>query len=238
MSDCNNTDMIYAFIALLYSLIASFFINSILSYDETKSIPNTKLQIIKHNLESTPIIDILSGDDCEDIDTSNLLGYYYGTEKHRQTPYQFFKGKRLCTSKRPEKNYFDYIKSSSYYNCPKGTRICGKLDKERKLCIKNLEACPINDIVYNNQPTYEIDNIKYITIEVNENEFLHYTNEKTNNYIITNLTIIGGYGKGFPCGGNDNDNIESFTRNENKHFVMDNISLLNIFILIIYQLYL
>ena len=156
MTDCTNTDIIYASITFLYSFIVSFFICASLVYDDTNSIPNNKLQIIQHNLESTPIIDILSGEDCENIDTSNILGYYYGTRVHRQTPYQFFKGKRLCTSKRPKKNYFDYIESSSYYDCPKGTKKCGRLDKERKLCINSLETCPINDIVYNNQSTYEI----------------------------------------------------------------------------------
>ena len=44
-----------------------------------------------------------------------------------------------------------------------------------------------------------------------ENEYIHYTNEQTENFIITNLTIIGGGGSAFPCGSNDNDEFESIS---------------------------
>ena len=38
------------------------------------------------------------------------------------------------------------------------------------------------------------------------------------NYIITNLTVLGGFGLGFPCGANDNNNIRVFSLIENNVF--------------------
>ena len=103
-------------------------------------------------MESTPIFDILSGNKCEDYNTSNILGYYYGYDKgyicgyygyktqryekcggcqistkvnpHGEIEYKYFKGKRLCTSKRPNKNYFDYLKFTVRIKekCKEGTK--------------------------------------------------------------------------------------------------------------------
>ena len=38
------------------------------------------------------------------------------------------------------------------------------------------------------------------------------------NYIITNLTVLGGFGLGFPCGANDNNNLRVFSLIENNVF--------------------
>lgn len=220
-------------------------------YKESEKIPNYIIKIMKYNLESTPIMDILIDNQCLNSDTSNVLGYYYGfdagfeyrgksySEEYRkeickwynkdecykinaqnEIPYRFYKGKRLCTSKRPHKNYFDYVKSSVDKNsyCPKGQVSCGKLDYNRQLCVKDTEKCPINDIVYNNQSEYESNGITYYTVKINDNEYLHYTNQKINNYIITNLTLLGGFGKGFPCGANDNNHFYVFSLIENNMF--------------------
>ena len=91
-----------------------------------------------------------------------------------------------------------------------------KLDVTRILCINEGEKCPINDIVYNTQSNYTKDNIIYESVKINigkefQNEYIHYTNEQTENFIITNLTIIGGGGSAFPCGSNDNDEFESIS---------------------------
>ena len=246
----NTIDLVYMMVVILYTFLGSSLVSALVKYYEPNLIPSNKLNVIRHNLESTPIIDIISGEKCESDETSNILGYYYGFDSgfiynykyytedyrksicrwyddcktikaHRQIPFNIFKNQRLCTSERPDKNYFDYIDSSvdSYGNCPKGTRKCGRLDKYRNLCIKTSEKCPINDIVYNNQSIYVDDLITYKTVQINENEFLHYTNEKTNNYIITNLTVIGGtdYG-GVPCGSNDNNDIKNFSTAEKNNF--------------------
>ena len=213
-----------------------------------KTIPAYKVGLIEHNLESTPIYDILIGDQCEDYNkTSNILGYYFGYDEgfvswstsHTQDDhsyvcedvkctdfdanynlieYKYFKGNRLCTSKRPNKNYFDYLDSSIDINeeCKKGTKKCGKLDVNRILCVKETENCPINDIIYNTQQNYISNNINYTSIKLNsekkdEYEYIHYTNEQIDNFIITNLTIIGGEGIAVPCGSNDNDKFTSIS---------------------------
>ena len=82
--------------------------------------------------------------------------------------------------------------------------------------MKDTETCPINDIVYNNQENYSNNNINYTSIKINtenkdENEYIHYTNEKTENFIITNLSIIGVEGLAVPCGSNDNDEFNSIS---------------------------
>ena len=82
---------------------------------------------------------------------------------------------------------------------------------KRILCVKIEEDCPINDIIYNNQSKYTNNSITYNTIKINEKEFLHYTNEQINNFIITNLTVIGKYGGGYPYGSDDNNETEYFS---------------------------
>jgi hypothetical protein len=79
---------------------------------------------------------------------------------------------------------------------------------KRILCVKNEEDCPVNDIFYNDQSQYINNNITYNTIKINEKEFLHYTNEQINNFIITNLTVIGKNGIGYPYGSDDNKENE------------------------------
>ena len=223
-----------------------------IGYYKSVTIPDNIINIIRQNLESTPIMEILFDNQCDNDNTSNLLGYYYGFdsgfifndksyskenkektckgEKDKcinfnsqpEIPYNIFKGKKLCTSKRPKKNYFDYVKYSvgQYYDCPIGMKACGKLDIKRNLCINNSESCPINDIIYNNQPEYIDDyyGITYYSIKINDNEYLHYTNEKIDNYIITNLTVLGRAKYGFPCGANDNNKISSYSSIEKNIF--------------------
>ena len=223
------------FFAFVFSFFGMIFISIHIDRYERKKIPSYIIETIQHNLESTPIFDILSDDKCENSNTSTILGYFYGfdsgflydnqfyTEDKRkeycdkwggcidikfqgEIPYKFFKGRRLCTSKRPNKNYFDYFKSSIGFNenCRKGFKICGKLDINRFLCIKEEDNCPINDIIYNNCSNYINNGIIYHTVKINEKEYIHYTNEQVNKYIITNLTVIGEYDIGYPCGSNDN----------------------------------
>ena len=248
MGETSGLDISYAMLMFMYVGVAAGLVCALSGIYESKSIPDYKIQIIQHNLESTPIMDILSGEECENGNTGNILGYYYGFEagfkyngksyreedrdricgysdcikvnRQRQVPYRMFKGKRLCTSKRPNKNYFDYVDSSVdlYDDCPSGYRRCGKLDRDRNLCVKIKEECPINDIVYNNQSTYEKDSIIYTIVKINENEFLHYTNRKIDNFIITNLTVVSGNRYGFPCGGNDNNIIDYNSPIENNIF--------------------
>ena len=51
-------------------------------------------------------------------------------------------------------------------------------------------------------------------MNISENEFLHYTNERIENTIITNLTVLGG----LPCGANDNEVYKTYSLIENNAF--------------------
>ena len=97
-------------------------------------------------------------------------------------------------------NFYYYTKMSKTYEkllnetvnkneeCPFSKKNCGFLNKEKKLCLSTDEICPINDIIINNQSTYSENGITYNSI-VFGSDYIHYTNEKTNNDIILDLLI-------------------------------------------------
>ena len=99
---------------------------------------------------------------------------------------------------------------------------CCKLDINKILCVNKEDNCPINDIIYSDKEEYIYNNIKYKTINITDKEFIHYTNESIENFIITNLTVVGGDGEGFPCGSNDNDNFGFFESVEKNVYCKGN----------------
>ena len=73
-------DNYYLVINIIIIFIPSLYLS--LLKKKYNDIPNYKLGIIEHNIESTPIYDILTDDICEDRNkTSNVLGYYFGYEE-------------------------------------------------------------------------------------------------------------------------------------------------------------
>ena len=130
-------------------------------------------------------------------------------EEIPKTIYKTLKNKNICTSNE-KGNYFDFYKLSieSDKTCDKDKKPCGYLDKyNRTLCLPKNSKCPINDIIYNNQPLYIKKNITYTSVQISKNEYLHYTNENINGYIIIGfLTPIIG----FPCG-SDNFQFENIS---------------------------
>ena len=126
----------YTFFMFIVLLIMTIWIAAGFKY-KYKTIPSYKVGLIEHNLKSTPIYDILIGDQCKDYNkTNNILGYYFGYDegfeycsdiysmdkesehcdpeydscfyfdarKDLRIEYKYFKGNRLCTSKRSNKN--------------------------------------------------------------------------------------------------------------------------------------
>ena len=83
--------------------------------------------------------------------------------------------KELIKKAVPEKSY-----------CPAGQKKCGYLNN-LILCYNIEKDCPINDIVINNEEQYVKNNITYKTIKLYENEFIHFTNKKTDNKIIFDI---------------------------------------------------
>ena len=87
-----------------------------------------------------------------------------------------------------KRNYLDLLKQISSFDknkCEGSYKKCGILDNlNNPLCIENENECPINDIVINNNKSLE----GYKTIKFKEkNLYLHYTNKKTDNMIITKI---------------------------------------------------
>ena len=250
-----NGECLFFAIMYAFSIFGTLILSLYVQY-KNEYYPDYKMEIIQHNLESTPIYDILSDYECGDDNSSNILGYYYGYDygylcsrgynrwtqryntysegdddistdelkPHGEIEYKYFEGKRLCTSKRPNKNYFDYLKFSVGINekYKTGTKECGKLDINRILCINKDDDCPINDIAYSNKEEYIYNNITYKTVNINDKEFIHYTNQQKKNFIITNLTVLGGDGEGYPCGSNDNNIFGLFESVEKNTYCKGN----------------
>jgi hypothetical protein len=108
-----------------------------------------------------------------------------------ETNYTNYKGKNLYAQKSDYTTYESLLKNAISKNekCPEGHKKCGILINDLILCYRNDEDCPINDIIINNNTEYIKDNILYKTIEINENEYFHYTKEKVNNQIIFDLLL-------------------------------------------------
>ena len=86
-----------------------------------------------------------------------------------------------------EYKYYTENSVSKNEECANGFKSCGYLDTlDQKLCIKNDEECPINDLIINNAKEGPKD---YITIPLNNNKYLHYTNKNNQSHIITKLKL-------------------------------------------------
>ena len=81
---------------------------------------------------------------------------------------------------------FDY-KSLFYENKYEDSKICGKDSYGNDLYFPKDVACPINDIIIDYQ--YFDKYSQYISIKLQDNLFLYYTNKKIDGKIITNLTL-------------------------------------------------
>lgn len=112
--------------------------------------------------------------------------------------YTNWKGKQFCyDNNKGNVSYSILLKSSVNANetCPEGQKQCGLLDTlNHKLCVKNEESCPINYMIVNENETFTIENTtyKFTSIKLNDNKYLHYTNEAVDSYIITQLSVSDG----------------------------------------------
>ena len=104
-------------------------------------------------------------------------------------PYAFLEGKYYYAEKMSQ-TYEDLLKNtiSKKKKCPKTKKSCGLLNKDIRLCLPIEEECPINDIIINNQSTYSENSINYKSVTFGD-KYIHYTNEKTDNDIIFNLSL-------------------------------------------------
>ena len=109
-----------------------------------------------------------------------------------ETNYSYYKGKYLYSIKTNKTlNYQNLLKIAipENENCGENQKKCGYLNKGLILCFNKDEQCPINDIIINNKSEYFENEINYTTIEINEKEYIHFTNQKVDNQIILDLSI-------------------------------------------------
>ena len=108
-----------------------------------------------------------------------------------ETNYTYYKGKYLYSKKFDNMTYTSLKTKAISKNekCPNGQKKCGILNNDLILCLNIEENCPINDIVINSLSEYYINNISYNTIEINKDEYFHFTNEQVDNQIIFDLVI-------------------------------------------------
>ena len=125
----------------------------------------------------------LNWDTCEEFTIPEINYTYYTLYNENKYLYSEKANNNL--------NYeiISKMNSSDNGKCPEGKKKCGFLYKGSMLCFNIEDECPINDIIFNENKEYVDNNITYKTIKINENEYIHYTNEKTNNQIIFDLIL-------------------------------------------------
>ena len=69
--DVDKWIIVFLFVGFIYTIIVCFY--NLNGYYKSVTIPDTLINIIQHNLESTPIMDILFDDQCDNDNTSNIL---------------------------------------------------------------------------------------------------------------------------------------------------------------------
>ena len=102
--------------------------------------------------------------------------------------------------------YLHYLKDYSDERCEDDLKDCGYLDSnyELKLCLPKNVLCPINHIFIDQNPIVE-SILFYKNIKLNDDYYLHYTNEKSSGKILVQLKIS----ELMPCGNPLNDNRKS-----------------------------
>ena len=97
------------------------------------------------------------------------------------------------------KSYFDYLNNiddinSANQNCKDNYKKCGILDTNNNiLCIPINEECPLNDLKISDVKLPDLET-EYSFVKVTESltdsiKYIYYTNNKTNNNIITHLEL-------------------------------------------------
>ena len=101
-------------------------------------------------------------------------------------------------------SYIDYLKDYSNFDCEKNFNDCGYLDSNYgiKLCLPKTKKCPINHIYIDKIAIPEYSIYNYTNIKLNDEYYLHYTNEKKNGIVLVQLKIS----ELMPCGNALNEN--------------------------------
>ena len=89
------------------------------------------------------------------------------------------------------KRYFDYLSKSNLCDSD-DYKLCGILDnKLNKMCVLKEEKCPINKMIIDKKESAPKD-YKYITLKLNNDYYLHYTNEANDAKILVSFRVSEG----------------------------------------------
>ena len=140
--------------------------------------------------------DIISGRDiyCPYEPTRRILipEYCYNNTNIPAVNYTIYKSKYLYAQKGNREIRYEALLNNAISEngqCPENQKKCGYLNEGMILCYNINETCPINDIIFNNNPNHIEDNISYTSLKIDDNEFIHFTNEKTDNQIAFDLLM-------------------------------------------------
>ena len=109
-----------------------------------------------------------------------------------ETNYTIYKSKYLYAEKTMRKTRYETLLPNAISEnqpCPNNQKKCGHLNEGLVLCYDINETCPINDIIFDNNSNHSEGNIIYTSLKINESEYIHFTNEKTDNQIIFDLIL-------------------------------------------------
>ena len=113
------------------------------------------------------------------------------------TPIYIWDGNKFYINNNKEIKYESLLRNSVDFNeeCKFGFKKCGILDtNNRIMCTEKYNDCPINKIIINKESNPPNDH-SYVTLNLNNGKYLHYTNEDISNNIIVNISLSLGY----PC---------------------------------------
>jgi hypothetical protein len=140
--------------------------------------------------------DIKSGKEvyCPGDETKTKLIYEYCTNNINipETNYSIYKSKFLYAEKTMRKIRYETLLTNAISEnqpCPNNQKKCGYLNEGLVICYDMNETCPINDIIFDNNSIHSEGNINYTSLKINDNEYIHFTNEKTDNQIFFDLIL-------------------------------------------------
>ena len=204
--------ILLGFICCTYIVILSLFVHY-------ENINLDKLKTITNNLDNSPILDIsLSENGKCNNSKKMILGHHKTKIENCNCNGKFHIGfctyeelRNGCITIKPKKINNLYIWKGNEFciktfhlsyldllnhiidkdnKCKIGFKNCGFIDTlQNKLCLKENLNCPINNIEFSNSKIPSNDKLKYNTLILKNNKYLHFTNEDINNNIITSLTF-------------------------------------------------
>ena len=188
---------------------------SIINYSKMKDIISIPLMEDQFN---SPIysISLAINNQCENNEIQMKLGNFPGTKKgkkqrskilicemnckiKKRAPKNIYiwKNNQFCIKINNELNYESLYSNSvdKDKECDIGFKKCGILDTNNKImCVEDITDCPINKILINNNSSSPED-YSYKTLKLNNGQYLHYTNESIDSFIVVNLSLS----LGIPC---------------------------------------